>query len=74
MKYSITNTGTDWLLKIWEPAPISNNRELPFLYKIKLRFANEHEARRVLEHYLYHQEVVRPLTLLDSEVHLASYS
>lgn len=58
MKYTITNTGTDWLLKIWEPAPISNNRELPFLYKVKLRFANEHEARRVLEHYLYHQEVM----------------
>lgn len=58
MKYSITHTGTDWLLKIWEPAPITSDRELPFLYKIKLRFPTEQEAKQVLEHYWYmHQDV-----------------
>lgn len=58
MKYSITHTGTDWLLKIWEPAPITGDRELPFLYKIKLRFPTEQEAKQVLEHYWYmHQDV-----------------
>jgi hypothetical protein len=51
MKYTITHTGTDWLLKIWEPAPISGGRELPFLYKIKLRFNSEKEALAVLDHY-----------------------
>ncbi|GAB4150163.1 MAG: hypothetical protein Fur0046_29030 [Cyanobacteria bacterium J069] len=51
MKYSITHTGTDWLLKIWEPAPIEGGRELPFLYKIKLRFNSESAALAVLEHY-----------------------
>jgi len=72
MKYTITNTGTDWLLKIWEPAPVSNNRELPFLYKVKLRFANEKDAQRVLEHYLYHQEVMRDFTPPDLEVQFIS--
>lgn len=56
MKYTITHTGTDWLLKIWEPAPLTPTRELPFLYKIKLRFESEKDAQQVLVHYqeLYH--------------------
>jgi hypothetical protein len=66
MKYTITNTGTDWLLKIWEPAPISNDRELPFLYKVKLRFPSEKDARQVLEHYLYHQEAMQYFNAQDS--------
>ncbi|QKD83254.1 hypothetical protein HPC62_14550 [Thermoleptolyngbya sichuanensis A183] len=51
MKYTITHTGTDWLLKIWEPAPVDSARDLPFLYKIKLRFSSEKEALMVLDHY-----------------------
>jgi hypothetical protein len=51
MKYSIKFTGTDWLLKIWEPAPLTNNRSLPFLYKIKLRFTTEAEALETLAYY-----------------------
>lgn len=51
MKYKITNTGNDWLLKIWEPVPTTPTRELPFLYKIKLRFSSEKEALRMLLHY-----------------------
>ncbi len=51
MKYKIVNTGSDWLLKIWEPAPVSPTQDLPFLYKIKLRFASEKEALRMLAHY-----------------------
>lgn len=61
------------MLKIWEPAPMSNNRELPFLYKIKLRFANEHEARKVLDHYLYHQEIMRHVGP-DADSQMAAYS
>lgn len=51
MKHSITYTGTDWLLKIWEPAPVTENRELPFLYKVKLRFQTEQEAKEAWDHY-----------------------
>lgn len=51
MKHSITYTGTDWLLKIWEPAAITGNRELPFLYKVKLRFPTEQAAKETWEHY-----------------------
>jgi hypothetical protein len=51
MKYKITNTGSDWLLKIWEPVPVTPTRDLPFLYKIKLRFASEKDALRMLAHY-----------------------
>lgn len=51
MKYKIINTGSDWLLKIWEPVPTTPTRDLPFLYKIKLRFSSEKEALRMLAHY-----------------------
>ena len=51
MKHSITHSGTDWLLKIWEPAPTTDNRELPFLYKINLRFPTEQKARDALNDY-----------------------
>lgn len=51
MKYKIINIGSDWLLKIWEPVPVTPTRELPFLYKIKLRFSSEKEALRMLAHY-----------------------
>ncbi|MGG6295783.1 hypothetical protein ACQ4M4_15450 [Leptolyngbya sp. AN02str] len=51
MKYSITRSGLDWLLCIWEPAPVSSMRTSPFLYKVKLKFASELEALSALEQY-----------------------
>ena len=62
MKYTLKFTGTDWLLKIWEPAPLTNSRSLPFLYKIKLRFATEAEALETLAYYQkFNQSHVREL-------------
>ncbi len=62
MRYSLKYTGTDWLLKIWEPAPITTNRSLPFLYKIKLRFATEAEALETLAQYQrFNESQVREL-------------
>jgi hypothetical protein len=51
MKYSITNTGSGWLLKIWEPSPATGDRVMPFLYKIKTLHASMDEAREALAHH-----------------------
>ncbi|HIK54303.1 MAG TPA: hypothetical protein IGS37_03965 [Synechococcales cyanobacterium M55_K2018_004] len=51
MKHSLTYTGTDWLLKIWEPALPTSTRTLPFLYKAQHRFATEAEALEALARY-----------------------
>ncbi len=74
MKYKIINTGSDWLLKIWEPVPTTPTRELPFLYKIKLRFANEKEAMRMLAHYrdIYENGDVHLSRDVAEESHLAA--
>jgi hypothetical protein len=48
MKYSITNTGSGWLLKIWEPSPVTGDRTLPYLYKIKSVHPTLADAREAL--------------------------
>jgi hypothetical protein len=48
MKYSITNTGSSWLLKIWEPSPVTGDRILPYLYKIKSVHSTLAEAKEAL--------------------------
>ena len=49
MKYLIKNTGSGWLLKIWEPFPTQGDRVLPFLYKVKSIHPTEAEAQAALE-------------------------
>jgi hypothetical protein len=51
MKYSITDTGSGWLLKIWEPSPAIGDRVMPFLYKIKTLHASLDEAKDALAHH-----------------------
>ncbi|NJN87393.1 MAG: hypothetical protein HC881_15160 [Leptolyngbyaceae cyanobacterium SL_7_1] len=48
MKYSISNTGNGWLLKIWEPSPIRSDSSLPFLYQIKTLHATQADALEAL--------------------------
>ncbi|HEY9645621.1 MAG TPA: hypothetical protein V6C88_04580 [Chroococcidiopsis sp.] len=54
MKYTITDTGNGWLLKIWEPSPTEGDRVLPFLYKIKTIHPTSADAREALA---YHEQV-----------------
>lgn len=48
MKYSISNTGSGWLLKIWEPSAIRGDYTLPFLYQIKTLHTTQAAALEAL--------------------------
>ena len=51
LRYSITPSHGEFVLRIWEPAPTNQNRVRPFLFAVKYRLPSKTEAQDILGQY-----------------------
>ncbi|MDJ0705752.1 MAG: hypothetical protein QNJ46_21000 [Leptolyngbyaceae cyanobacterium MO_188.B28] len=57
MKYRISHTETGVLLRVWAPAPLSEDRTRPYLFLAQYRLSSEKEAMKLLRVYLNREQL-----------------
>ena len=62
MKYRISQTETGVLLRVWAPAPLSEDRTRPYLFLAQYRLASEKEAIKLLGAYFNREQLAMATT------------